>query len=160
MSRNFAVLGWVLLVVFAAGIGVTGWQIYFTSGQQMCAVCHRHIHAETRTVAEANGERIVLCCPTCVRMVRKMRGVEMQVVQLTDHETREPLDSADAWLVVGSALNYCTREQTHVDEHKQAAMMGFDRCAPSIIAFAGRDAAEDFRNRHGGELHRFGEFTP
>ncbi len=156
MNRKFAILGWLVLAAFVVGISYTGVRIYSTS-PEMCQVCHRHIHAETRTVAEADGERMTLCCPTCIRMVRKMRGVDLTVVSLTDHDTGEDLDPATAWVVTGSSVNHCLRARAHADDQKQTIAMDFDRCSPSMIAFGSQAAAEQFQSQHGGELGRFSE---
>ncbi|MCP5109752.1 MAG: hypothetical protein GY953_02835 [bacterium] len=156
MNRRFAILGWVVMAMFVVGLVYAGVRIYSAS-PEMCAVCHRHVHTETSTVAEADGERLTLCCPTCIRMLRKTRGVELTVVELTDHDTAEPLHPSEAWVVTGSAINHCLRSRAQLDDQKQTIPMGFDRCAPSIIAFANRAAAEAFQGQHGGEISRFGE---
>ncbi len=38
------------------------------------------------------------------------------------------------------------------DAYGCCAVKGFDRCLPSLIAFATRDAAVAFQKQHGGEL--------
>ena len=48
---------------------------------------------------------------------------------------------------------------TTMDETKQSYPVGFDRCSPSILAFAHRESAERFVQEHGGKLRRFAELA-
>ncbi|HWA16777.1 MAG TPA: nitrous oxide reductase accessory protein NosL, partial [Gemmatimonadales bacterium] len=62
---------------------------------------------------------------------------------------------ASAYVVRGSDLNMCTRTQEVVDSDKHPAGLHYDRCAPSLIAFARRHEAARFAREHGGEVLRF-----
>lgn len=59
----------------------------------------------------------------------------------------------------GSTVNLCIRRHMLTDEHKHAARLDFDRCSPSILAFARRESAERFVRQHGGVLLRFEELA-
>ncbi len=159
MTRKATLIGWIVLVGFTAGVAFFAWTIRSSSAMNACAVCNRHIHPETRTVAELEGRRAVFCCPTCARMAGEQRPGSARIVELTDDETGERLNPEDAFLVVGSDVNYCMRKHVYLNEEKQAAMMDFDRCSPSVIAFAKRAAAAEFVERHGGQLIRFADLA-
>ncbi len=158
MSRKATLIGWVVLLGFSAGVAFFAWTIRSSSAMNMCSVCKRRIHGETRTVAEVDGRRAVFCCPECVRRAGEQRAGRVRILELTDHDSGERLEPEGAFVVVGSDVNYCLREQVHLDEQKQAALIDFDRCAPSAIAFARREAAEEFAGGHGGRVMRADEF--
>ena len=48
----------------------------------------------------------------------------------------------------------------HVSGDKQPMHVHFDRCSPSLLAFAKREAAEAFMREHGGRMVRFSELEP
>ena len=58
---------------------------------------------------------------------------------------------------MGSTVNLCMRYQTLLDEVKEASPMEFDRCSPSVLAFAERSDAEDFVAQNGGTVMTFDE---
>jgi nitrous oxide reductase accessory protein NosL len=51
----------------------------------------------------------------------------------------------------------CERTRELVDADKRAADLRYDRCAPSLIAFAERSDAEQFAREHGGEVMPFSQ---
>ena len=74
------------------------------------------------------------------------------IVEVTDHETGDAIDAREAYVVVGSDVNYCMRDHAHLTETKQPVPKSFDRCAPSMICFRRLENAEAFQQEHGGEL--------
>ena len=70
MNRKFTAVMWLGLIGFAAGIGFFGWTIVTTNRLNTCIVCKRHVHAETRAIAEVAGLRTQLCCPACAGILR------------------------------------------------------------------------------------------
>jgi NosL len=54
-------------------------------------------------------------------------------------------------------VNMCERTQGMIQEDKRPADLYYDRCAPSLIAFAQRSEARDFAREHGGEVLAFKE---
>jgi hypothetical protein len=51
----------------------------------------------------------------------------------------------------------CERTKELVDADKRAADLRYDRCAPSLIAFAARSDAVQFAREHGGEVMPFSQ---
>jgi hypothetical protein len=51
----------------------------------------------------------------------------------------------------------CERTKELVDGDKRAADLRYDRCAPSLIAFAERGDAVQFAREHGGEVMPFSQ---
>ncbi len=161
MSRTGAVTGLIVLVGIGVGLLYVAWRLTSTTAEAVCEVCNRPVHMETRTVALIGGEREVFCCPTCAVHAAQQAGNELEFVKFTDYATGWPVEPKDAFLVRGSDVNPCLAHEPEVltDMEKQPAAITFDRCAPSILAFATREAAEDFIREHGGELFRTEDLT-
>ena len=84
----------------------------------------------------------------------------MTVSELTDYETGGRLRPSGAFLVEASDVNPCIQPHNHLlDAGKPAAAMHFDRCAPGLLAFAGRHEAERFAALHGGRVRSFPEIA-
>jgi hypothetical protein len=60
-----------------------------------------------------------------------------------------------AYLVKGSDVNMCVASHEIIDADKRAADAHYDRCVPSLLAFAQRSEAADFAREHGGQVLAF-----
>ncbi|MBI2822628.1 MAG: nitrous oxide reductase accessory protein NosL [Acidobacteria bacterium] len=158
MSRKSIILGVVILLAAGLGAGYLGWKAYVTP--QACDGCGRPLHAQTRTVALVGGEREVFCCPACALSEHRQTGKAVDIVELSDYETATPMAPGNSYVVRGSDENFCMHEHPLVEEHKGVIPMEFDRCAPSIMAFARKEAAEQFSREHGGTVLRFEDLAP
>ena len=87
----------------------------------------------------------------------KQTGRPVEITELADFESNASVDPQDAYLVVGSAVNLCMRHQTLLDDVKEASPMEFDRCSPSVLAFAEKSDAENFITLNSGTLMTFEE---
>ncbi len=108
-----------------------------------------------RTVAFVGSRREVFCCPTCALNEGVQTHEPVRFEQLADYETARALRPGDAFAVEGSNLVLCVRSHQMLNRDGQVAPMDFDRCSPSIIAFANRAAAERFASEHGGNVGAF-----
>ena len=133
-----------------------GWRTYTSAEASVCYACNRPLHAVTKTVAELDGKRELFCCPACALTAARQRGDKLKFVELTDYVSHGPLDPAKAFLVRGSNVNPCTQHEAEhmLDQDMQPVPLQFDRCAPSILAFADAQLAEEFATTHGGVLTR------
>ena len=147
----------VLLALLAAVGGLTyaAWQWRDGSGPEGCRVCQRHLHAGSQVVALQQERKEAFCCPTCAVTFGRQAGQAVSVVELTDFESGSRISPAEAYLVEGSDVNLCLQHPVLTDSQKQPASMQFDRCSPSVLAFSSRQAAEAFRQEHGGRLLPF-----
>jgi hypothetical protein len=159
VSRRGIVFGWAVLLACGIALGYAGWRMRTTASTEICDACNRHVHPEARTVGTVDGKREVFCCPTCALTDHLQTGKAVTITSLTDAATGNSLAPADAYLVEGSDVNYCMRQRPLIDPDKRAAPMEFDRCSPSIIAFAGKEAAMQFAAEHGGRILRFEELA-
>ena len=161
MTNKGAVVGIIVLIALGAGLTYVAWHLTSSTTNMVCQVCNRPIHMETRTVALIGGEREVFCCPTCAVHAAQQSGKGLEFVKFTDYATGWPVEPDEAFLVEGSDVNPCLAHEAEVitDLEKQPAALAFDRCAPSILAFATREAAEAFIKEHGGRLLRAEDLT-
>jgi hypothetical protein len=160
MTSRASKVGVIILVAFACGLGFAGWRMLAPSGREVCEVCNRPIHAQSRTVGEiGDGREEVFCCPTCALTAHHQTGKKVKITQLTDFDTDKPLGPDNAYVVEGSTLNFCIKYQPLADKDKQPTQMAFDRCSPSIYAFASEAAAERFAREYGGRVRRFQELA-
>jgi len=155
VKRRGALVGAACLLAVVLGLVYAGWKTWRASEAQICQVCSRPIHSQTRTAGVAGGGREMFCCPACALTAHDQSGNAVRIVELTDYETNSTLDPSQAFLVRGSDVNICARQHGPVDPDKQPTVVHFDRCSPSLLAFARRDAAVRFAREHGGELLRF-----
>jgi hypothetical protein len=160
MTSRATKVGLTILIVLACGLGYGGWRMLAPSGHEVCEICNRPIHAQSRTVGEiGDGREEVFCCPTCALTAHHQTGEKVKITQLTDFDTDRSLAPDDAYVVEGSTLNLCIKYQPLADKDKQPTQMAFDRCSPSIYAFSSEAGAERFAREHGGTVHRFQELA-
>lgn len=119
-----------------------------------CWVCERAVHDEVRaTLILANGRRVPACCPRCALHYRSERGAGLREIEVTDHAGGGMLPLAKAFLVEGSDETPCLDHHPVVDERRVPMHVCYDRCMPSLIAFAAGTGARAFIEEHGGVLH-------
>jgi hypothetical protein len=79
------------------------------------------------------------------------------IISVTDHDSWKPLDPARAIFVLGSDVSPCTHDAEQLRMEGETLPVHWDRCMPSILAFASREAAGAFQRRHGGTLRSLQE---
>ena len=156
MQRRLLV-GALVAVLLLAILGYAGWRTFGSSNADECYACKRPIHAHTKTVAVANGHARLFCCPACALSEHEQAGKPVRVVQLTSFLNGKALAPESAYVVRGSNVNMCERTHELMEEDKRPADLRYDRCSPSLIAFAQRGEALEFAREHGGEVMPFRE---
>lgn len=157
MSRSQQVFGFAVALVVALGLGYAGWRVRTTSQAESCQACGRAIHANMRTVAFVGGQREVFCCPTCALSEATQLHKTIRFDTLADYGSGRTLRPKDAFAVEGSDVIPCIRPHEMRNRDGLTVPMDFDRCSPSILAFASRTAAEQFAAAHGGKVGPFQE---
>ncbi|MEZ5352897.1 MAG: nitrous oxide reductase accessory protein NosL [Bryobacteraceae bacterium] len=157
MSRTATTLGLLILSSLTGLLGYTVWRMRLQP--KICAVCLRPLHERSGAIALVEGQRLTLCCPACALTQQRQTRGAVKVVELTDYESDKPLQPGDAFIVVGSNHNHCVHDRTLTGSDKRTSTLDFDRCSPSMVAFARRQAAEDFIREHGGRLDRFARLS-
>jgi hypothetical protein len=155
MNRRRQILGLGIMTSIAIGLGYAGWRLRSGEDATVCQACGRAIHANMRTIAFLGNKRELFCCPTCALSAGAQMRESVRFEQLTDYETEQPLRPADAFAVEGSDMIPCIRSHQMRNMDGQTVPMDFDRCSPSIIAFANQTAAARFASQYGGRVDSF-----
>ena len=140
MKRRRTWVGAAFILAVVLGLGYAGLRTWRSSEAQLCQVCSRPIHSHTRTIGLVGSRRESFCCPACALTTHDQSGRAVKIVELTDYATNSALEPGKAYLVRGSDVNTCAQQHGPVDSDKQPTMVHFDRCAPSLLAFARREA--------------------
>jgi hypothetical protein len=154
MTRSGWVTG-IAAVAAVAALAASGWRVLESRDSSLCRVCERPVHGNTRAQAVVGGSSRPYCCPACALSEHMQSGLPAEVVLLTDFDTGRPLAPKDAVVVRGSDVRSCSHAATPIAEDKRRIEMIYDRCSPSLLAFASRAAAERFAASHGGEVVEF-----
>jgi hypothetical protein len=131
------------------------------SRSERCWVCEREVHPQVHAVLTlSDGRKVIACCPRCALHYEEEPGNRVKGIQVTDYATRRPLNLARAYLVEGSDETPCVHHHPPMmDDSRTPMRVCYDRCMPSLIAFAGADAARGFMKEHGGVLYAPGAFA-
>jgi hypothetical protein len=117
-----------------------------------CEVCQRMIDSQTAFSVMIEGRKVWACCPRCwLTFIRTSHGTAEQPTA-TDYVGGKMLPAEKCVFVEGSALTPCCGPGTMVGMEKTPAMACFDRCYPSVIAFAKPEEALAFTKEHGGKI--------
>lgn len=154
-ARQFAVFA--IVAVVALAVGYAGWRVYLRTQPEQCYACQRPIHAHSRTVALAKGSSRLFCCPACALSEQRQEGKAVRVTELTAFMSGAKLSPNDAYVVKGSDVNMCVQAHEMIDADKRPADVHYDRCAPSLVAFAQKREAIEFSREHGGMVLSFQE---
>ena len=144
-------------VLVAVALGFAGWRTVAHADADQCYACNRPIHAHSKTVALADGRLRLFCCPACALSQHQQVGKPIHITELTSFLTGKALSPDQAYVVKGSDVNMCERTKELLGADKQAADLHYDRCAPSLLAFAQRNEAVQFTREHGGEVMPFSQ---
>jgi hypothetical protein len=147
---------WLAGLVFATtlvAIGYAGWHYVQARDRQWCPACERPIHAYATTIVSGDGGERTFCCLACALSERRQSNGRVRIARVTDYVTRQQVDPERAVIVRGSDVVPCAEHDSmRVGDDKQPMHTLYDRCLPSMLAFANRDQAEAFIRQHGGEV--------
>ena len=158
MNRKQQGFGLGIVVVLLVGLAYAGLSMS-RSTAPACQICRRAVHKDMRTVAFVGDEREIFCCPTCALSAGAQLHKRVRFEELSDFVTGRVLRPASAFAVKGSDLIPCVHKEAMLDHDGQPAVSLFDRCSPSIIAFADRRQAVRFAAEHGGSVDTFSHLT-
>jgi NosL len=124
--------------------------------QHVCAVCER---AECKGMAFRmtleSGKIVETCCPRCALHYLEANHVTARKVEATDFATGNWVEATHAAYVSDSDVHPCAVLETRVDPQGCCMTKAYDRCLPSLVAFAAKDQAAAFQKDHGGQLVAF-----
>ncbi len=146
------------IVGFGILLGLAGGAWYLISQRQakVCPFSGREIHPQARALVMLGGRRYEACCLRCAIIEAQQTGEQLRVLEVADFETTKLLDPDKAWFVENSRINYCISMSPAAASpgRKTVALRVFDRCAPSVYAFASEQQARAFMAQRGGVLKR------
>lgn len=143
----------VALIVVALAL-VTG----CGRGAKTCAVCAREeCHGLAFRVTLESGQQVETCCARCGLHYVEAGNRRARSFEATDFATGKWIDAGNAVFVSGSDAHACASMESRRDAEGCCLMKTYDRCLPSLVAFASRDAALTFQKEHGGELIGFAD---
>jgi hypothetical protein len=157
-SRNSKIgtLIGLAVICLAALLGYFVWAGRIAGGKPVCEVCKRVINTETSfRIARPDGSMKVVCCPRCGLAAVIQNGG--RVLSAVDYTTRKRIEAAEAIYLEGSdIMECCTNAGFRADEGAYQKIE-YDRCMPSLLAFARREDADVVRQKHGGTILSFEE---
>jgi hypothetical protein len=144
------------VICLAALLGYLVWAGRIAGGKPVCEVCKRVIHTETSfRIARPDGSMRAVCCPRCgLASVIQNGG---RVLDAVDFTTKKRVGAAEAIYLEGSDIMECCTNTGFRSDEGAYQKMEYDRCMPSLLAFAGREDAEVVRQKHGGQIISFEE---
>ena len=122
--------------------------VYDLRGRPLHQVTLYKIHLRDGEVRQA-------CCPRCGLHFQQGRD-DVVSLEMADFRTNELLDATQAFYVEDSSVNMCfldTPVHRHIEGTESTLM--WDRCMPGLLALESREAAEDFRSKHGGLIKTY-----
>ncbi|MFO0982472.1 MAG: hypothetical protein U1E76_12185 [Planctomycetota bacterium] len=143
------------VVLAAAGIAYGVYRAYYLRGTEptQCQLCSRPIHLATAFALVKDGKEVWCCCPRCA--LAWIDGRRFERATATDHASGEHVAAERCVYVEGADLMPCCAPNVMLGEAKAPMERCFDRCSPSLIAFALAAQARDFVQQHGGEVVSF-----
>jgi nitrous oxide reductase accessory protein NosL len=80
-------------------------------------------------------------------------------LEATDFATGHWIDAMKATFVSGSDMKGCAMPSAQRDAQGCCMYVAYDRCLPSLVAFADKPAAVEFQKQHGGDVQSFAELS-
>jgi hypothetical protein len=148
----------LVCILVTLALAYVGWATLRPRAEE-CYACIRPIHAHSKTVAVVDGHARLFCCPACALSQHQQMGKPIKITQVTSFLTGKAISPDGAYVVQGSNVNMCETKHEVIDADKRPADLRYDRCAPSLIAFAQRDEAVAFAREHGGQVKSLRELT-
>ena len=144
------------VICLAALLGYFVWAGRIAGGKPVCEVCKRVIQTGTSfRIARPDGSMRAVCCPRCGLAAVIQNGG--RVFDAIDFATKKRVGAAGAIYLEGSDIMECCMSTGFRSDEGAYQKMEYDRCMPSLLAFARRENAEMVRQKHGGNIFSFEE---
>lgn len=118
-----------------------------------CPVCRREeCRGFAFRILLANGKTLDTCCPRCGLEYLHAINQQARTMAATDFNNGKWVDAAQAVYVMGSDVSHCSMNEAQRDAYGCCYYKSFDRCEPSVLAFASKEEAQAFTKLHNGRL--------
>ena len=144
----------VIAVAAILGAALGDWYALRGRPPAFCEVSGRPIHSNMLTLVEVNGEKLHTCCPRCPLTLVRQAHAQVKLLEVTDYPSGHRLKAREAYFVDGSMVEMCSAPRMESDEARTPYVRLFDRCSPSLLAFASEAEGRAFVARNGGKLAR------
>ena len=155
-KRNVILL---LSAIALAGALLGGYWFVLRSQPELCAACQRHISEKSRAIVEVSGKREPVCCVRCGLTIKLQEHKPVRLIEVTDYTSGKSLAPDKAYYVEGSRVMLCEHHVELVDPAKLPYQVVFDRCMPSVFAFATQQEATAFASGNGGAVRTLSQIT-
>jgi hypothetical protein len=150
-------LAWVPGVLLVTVLAVCGVWLLRRTEPQICPISHRKIHPHSEAVMIVKGKESHVCCIRCALTYGRQTGKPVRLVSVNDYVTARKLQPEKAYYVADSKLVLCEVPEPMFIDEKEPFPKVFDRCEPSVFAFAQREDADAFVKQNGGRRATLGE---
>ena len=124
----------------------------------LCQVCGRTIPKQTDYRMETVHGNVEACCPRCAMHDMVDHPGTVRRAWATDFDSGRMICAAAAYYDEGGDAQYCTLGHEAVERETEGVRERvYDRCLPTLVAFATRDEAETYRQQHGGRVLTYAE---
>lgn len=142
-------------VIAAAGFGA--WYALYSQPPAFCEISGRPMHSTMITRVKIDGKTLYTCCARCPLTLAAQEHKRVEILEVTDYASGQRLRADQAYFVDGSAVHMCSTPRMKFDEARTPYVRLFDRCEPSLLAFARRDQADEFAGQYGGTVKQLPE---
>ena len=156
MARRLVFSASMLVVAILVGAAV----LHYESGRlgPFCQVCGRAVHAGMGYRLELAARSEIACCPRCAMHYDLSHPGTVKQAYARDFYTQAEILAEKAFYVEGGNEVYCAHVQPLDRKEAQgSAVLVYDRCTPSLVAFATEDGANKYRAKHGGRLLNYAD---
>ncbi|HXH49685.1 MAG TPA: nitrous oxide reductase accessory protein NosL [Terriglobia bacterium] len=148
----------ITLLMIALAIGAA-WLIHRLETPKqpaVCEICGRGIMKQVEFQIETSHGTIYACCPGCALHHIINNPEEARKELATDFDSGRLIPARSAYYDMGGDVQYCTRHDPALHRMPSGVEMRvYDRCLPTLVAFASKDDAEAYRQQHGGRVVTF-----
>jgi hypothetical protein len=155
-TKRFLATIAVITAVFVAGVVV--YRLETPRRQGLCQVCDRMISEQTAFRIDTASGSVHACCPACAIHFMMSHGATNDKAWATDFNSGRKIAASSAFYDEGGDVQYCTRHTSSVERGTEGVSQRvYDRCLPTMVAFASRADADAYRQQHGGHVVTYEE---
>ena len=154
--ERFLITILALAAIAGASFSVYRWQA--SRSPALCQVCDRVIPKQTAYRLDTTDGSIKACCPACAMHFLLQHPGTVRESWASDFSSGRLIPAASAYFDEGGDAQYCTAHHPGMERGPQGVSTRvFDRCLPTLVAFATRDDAERYRHQHGGRVLEYSQ---
>ena len=148
----------ILMIALAVGAAWVIPRLETPKQPAVCEICGRGITKQVEFRIETAHGTIYACCPGCALHHIINHPGEARKELATDFKSGRLIPARSAYYNMGGDVQYCTRHKPPVERGTEGVSQRvYDRCLPTLVAFATRDEAEAYRQKHGGHVVTYEE---